>query len=109
MSWIRVRLQAQLRSLFPEEGGSRYPFFNGYRCLLHYDTDPDELVHDVEVQYDGDKFYPGQSGLVEIEPLHPEYHDAPAGKTFELRDGVRKRAIGKFTGITTTAVIQTRK
>jgi hypothetical protein len=92
-------LVAELKMLSVSESGNSSPVFSGWRPLLRYDSDPDDLILGQNtVVLDNEKLCPDQSGRVVIRLFqrilfkHIEF--AIPNATFKLMDGASVRATG---------------
>ena len=92
-------IEAELTSISIEYGGSRHPIFSGYRGLLHFDDDPNELYYGVEVRLNVDQLRPGESVVCEILFIVTDPSVTP-GARFSIRDGRTDRVKGTVLRLT---------
>lgn len=86
-------IEAELTSISVKDGGSRHSIYSGYRGVLHFDDDSEELTYGVEVRPSVEEIRPGESTVCEVRFL---VTDPPAlsGARFVIRDGRMDRVSG---------------
>ena len=92
---------ARITTVPISEGGNASSIVSGYRALLHYNGQPLEDLHGVEILPESGDLQAGATATVVVTLLYPEQHRnwACVGNAFQLFDGPNMRAFGVIESV----------